>query len=366
VLAEQLSIALEQRREQPTALRAFVKRTGRLDGGGTLIAGAGVLSASIFASAALSGSLGVATFLLGATVAPFGYFVGAARRLTLLGFAHRDLEAAFKGESDQAREELAAEHGLEPSAIERWLPVLTKTSAGVSGLIVATLTLLPKHFLVRTALGPTAEWIAVISGTVALLTTITLLARLERHRDVSTEFWSKVWVGRIGKMAFTVARKLLGNRTIGSATTHRATELSLGMAAEQLYESLPKDERQQLGDLPALLRRLQVDAQFLRVRYEELQEALKDAGDAGSGADYAELRSARDTIHAKLGDAVGALETIRLNLLRLHAGSATVEGLTTHLGLAAEVSKEVERIIAAQREVDAVIEFPRETAATPI
>ena len=38
------------------------------------------------------------------------------------------------------------------------------------------------------------------------------------------------------------------------------------------------------------------------------------------------LRAERDIVHARLGEAVGALETIRLNLLRLHAGSATVEG----------------------------------------
>ena len=41
--------------------------------------------------------------------------------------------------------------------------------------------------------------------------------------------------------------------------THRATELSLGMAAEQLFESLPKATRQALGDVPALLERLQRD-----------------------------------------------------------------------------------------------------------
>ena len=54
-----------------------------------------------------------------------------------------------------------------------------------------------------------------------------------------------------------------------------------------------------------------------------------DGGDAAATADYADLRAERDKIHALLGDAVGALETIRLNLLRLHAGSVTVAGLTT-------------------------------------
>ena len=174
-----------------------------------------------------------------------------------------------------------------------------------------------------------------------------------------------MWLGKVGKFAFAIARKLLGNRTIGSAMTHRATELSLGMAAEQLYASLPKESRQALGDLPALLQRLQNDAQALRKRYDDLQDALAQAGDAAASADYEDVRADRDQIHAKLRDAVGALETIRLNLLRLHAGSATVEGLTTHLGLAAEVSAEVERLIAAHEEVARGLIFPRETATTP-
>jgi eukaryotic-like serine/threonine-protein kinase len=205
-----------------------------------------------------------------------------------------------------------------------------------------------------------------LSGLVMILSGIGAVALKQNHSDVDTEFWSKVWMGRIGKAVFSVAHKLLGNRTRQSATTHRATELSLGMAAEQLYESLPKESRQALGDLPALLHRLQDDAQSLRKRYDELQEALGEIGDVGASVEYAEVRVLRDTIHAKLGDAVAALETIRLNLLRLHAGSATVEGLTTHLGLAAEVSEEVERLIAAHDDVERVLKFPRQAAATPV
>ena len=187
----------------------------------------------------------------------------------------------------------------------------------------------------------------------------------QRHRDIDTEFWAKVWMGRIGKFTFSLARRFLGKGVRQSAMTHRATELSLGLAAEQLYESLPKETRLALNDLPALLKRLQDDAQALRKRHDELQDALGEVGDDRS-PEYAEVRALRDSIHEKLGDAVAALETIRLNLLRLHAGSATVEGLTTHLGLAAEVSEEVERLIAAHEEVERTIKFPRLAASTPV
>ena len=81
---------------------------------------------------------------------------------------------------------------------------------------------------------------------------------------METEFWSKVWLGRLGRGLFALGGKLLGRRGPGAAMTHRATELSLGMAAEQLYEALPKSTRAALKELPATLHRLQADAQTLR------------------------------------------------------------------------------------------------------
>jgi len=95
-------------------------------------------------------------------------------------------------------------------------------------------------------------------------------------------------------------------------------------------------------------------------RYDELQEALAES----RGADT-DLREARDVIHTKLGETVGALETIRLNLLRLHAGSATVESFTTHLGLANAVSEQVQRLIEAQDDVERALNYPRIPSPSP-
>jgi len=61
---------------------------------------------------------------------------------------------------------------------------------------------------------------------------------------------------------------------------------------------------------------------------------------------------------------VGALETIRLSLLRLHAGSLTVDSFTTRLGAAAEVSAQVERLLAAQADLSVVLQ-PRLATPTP-
>jgi predicted Ser/Thr protein kinase len=367
-LAEQLGVALEQRRELPAALRAFVKRNGRLNGPGTLFSLLGLFAASfgVFAfigrPSAILSVLGSCFF--GVAAATFAQLVAAARRLKLLGFVHSDLEPGFKAELVQVREEHATEYDGTPSTLEKITRVVAQVSGGAFGLSFAAEVWLVISRRFAESNGPLFTVLG-LSGIVAVVTTPTYLSLLQRRRDVDTEFWAKLWTGRIGKLAFSIAGKLLGNRTLGSAVTHRATELSLGMAAEHLYETLPKETRHALRELPELLRRLQSDAQLLRKRYDDLQEALAATGDAGFSGDCSDLRVDRDAIHDKLGQAVGALETIRLNLLRLHAGSGTVEGLTTHIDLAAEVSAEVERMLAAQEEVERGLTFPREIAPSP-
>ena len=70
---------------------------------------------------------------------------------------------------------------------------------------------------------------------------------------MDTGFWAKVWKSPIGRAAWALGRRLTRGPVTGSAITHRATELSLGMAAESLYHGLPRATRDALGDLPTLL-----------------------------------------------------------------------------------------------------------------
>jgi len=69
------------------------------------------------------------------------------------------------------------------------------------------------------------------------------------------------------------------------------------------------------------------------------------------------LRAERDAVAVKLRDTVSALELLRLNLLRLHAGTIGVESVTTHIGLAVEASDHVARYVAARQEVEDVFAF---------
>ena len=357
--ADQLGLALEQRREAPLALRTFVKRSGRLDGGGTLIVGLLLIPLATGVAAVVGTAAGWAALLAGATLLPYGYLLAAARRLRLQGFAHEDLEPVFSAEIENNREELALGHKVTPSVVERLLgfTALVGTSVAVLSMagIIAFGMMVSRPGAAFGALLETLSIAFVFSVATATFTGIGHLALRQQRTDVESVFWSKVWLGKLGRGIFKLAGRMLRGRTLASAMTHRATELSLGMAAEQLFQALPKKVRADLKELPDLLQRLQSDAQSLRKRYDGIQEALADIGDAAASSAYADLRAARDAVHAKLGEAVGALETIRLDLLRLHAGGITVAGVTTHLDLAADVSAEVARLVAAQGEVEKLL-----------
>ena len=375
-VAEQLGLALEQRRELPVALRAFVKRNSRMDGGGTLLGAFGLAGSAVILANIYGGPLGWGTLIAGATLGPLSFMVGAARRLLRQGFSYADVAPAYQREREQISEELRVDRQAGPVLLERtvkWVAISAMTTGGISALsaiglwVGAVMSPAIKVAVNSYAAGPWLEMlftIGVTSWGVGITSTLGYLALLQRRTDVDTGFWARVWRGPLGRLAFSIAKRSGGARPAVAAMTHRATELSLGLAAEQLYDSLPKDSRQQLGDIPALLKRLQSDAQSLRKRYESLQEALGDSA-AANTPEYDDLRAMRDEVQARLGEAVGTLETLRLGLLRLHAGSMTVDGFTTHLDVASEMSEQVSRLIAAHQSVDRVLEFPRQPAPTP-
>src|SRR6266566_7135533 len=119
VLADQLSRALEQRRELPLALRVFVKRGARFDDAGALLYPFVLLGAVVAASPITSVALGYGLFAAGITLVPAAVLIQRARRLLKAGFDHGDLEVAFKAELDRDREERAGGQRLGPSWLER-------------------------------------------------------------------------------------------------------------------------------------------------------------------------------------------------------------------------------------------------------
>ena len=355
-VAEQITTMLAQRREIPVALRSFIKRGARMNSSGTLFISLTILPVSMTAAAKLGALGGYATLGGYVLFPPFIYMVMAARKLVRQGFAHADLDPAFKAEAEHSEEELAIDRHPARMVVERLAKFTARVSAAVAAVSFAG--------ILFAGAGSLDRWFGMgfsASATVALISALVYGLSAQHRQDIDTRFWAKLWRGPMGRGAFALASRFAGSDSRTTAMTHRATELSLGLAAEQLFESLPKETKKQLAAVPDLLTRLQTDAQTLRRQRDELQDVV-----AGDGNVDSELIRLRDTVHAKLGEAVGALETIRLDLLRLHAGAANMQSITTHLGDAAEVSNEIGRLIAAHSEVGRSFEFPRLAASTPV
>src|SRR5207247_5544986 len=145
-LAEQLSHALEQRRELPVALRAFVKHDARLDGSGVLLYAFAMLFVAPLSAVVMgSASSGFLTLVAGYTLVPLGVLINRARKLLNAGFGHGDIGVAFKAEIDRSREERAygLGHGGGPSWFERLLRWIGGIGTGTAMVTLAIMNAIP-------------------------------------------------------------------------------------------------------------------------------------------------------------------------------------------------------------------------------
>ena len=74
-----------------------------------------------------------------------------------------------------------------------------------------------------------------------------------------------------------------------------------------------------------------------------------------------EVQRARNAAEERLREVVAALEPVRLELLRLHAGSGAIESMTVDLSAARALAEDVEQPVAAQGEVRAFLSAPSVT-----
>jgi serine/threonine-protein kinase len=136
---------------------------------------------------------------------------------------------------------------------------------------------------------------------------------------------------------------------LAGAAAFRATEVALGVAASELFAALPKEYREQLSELPAIVAALEARAAAARAEVDVV------AAMAPSGSVDAEvLRTRKESADAQLAESVAALEGIRLDLLRLHAGAGDLAPLTTLMDAARLIGEDVNRLTEAQREAEDV------------
>jgi len=73
---------------------------------------------------------------------------------------------------------------------------------------------------------------------------------------------------------------------------------------------------------------------------------------AQSGSETEVLAVRGSTARQRLAESVAALESIRLDLLRLHAGAGDLAPLTTLMDAARRIGEDVNRLAEAQREAE--------------
>ncbi|HVF39727.1 MAG TPA: hypothetical protein VM939_07480, partial [Gemmatimonadaceae bacterium] len=168
------------------------------------------------------------------------------------------------------------------------------------------------------------------------------------------EWWQtgirdRLWNSRAGEWFARQLGAPYRSHAVGGGA-FRPTEASLGVAASELFESLPTAYRDQLMELPATVAALEARAAEARAEMDVVT-AL-----APSGSSAAEVLDTRRTAaSAHLAASVGALEKIRVDLLRLHARPADLAPLTTLIDAARILGEKAGQLADAEREVDDAI-----------
>ena len=122
--------------------------------------------------------------------------------------------------------------------------------------------------------------------------------------------------------------------------------MALGLAVDELFDALPKSYRVHLSGLPAVVRRLESAAAANRVQVEQL-ESLGADDDGPLSEQLAQTRR-------MLAQTVAALETIRLDLLRLHGGETDLRPITSVLDASVQLGAELDRLRSAHGEVERI------------
>jgi len=333
-LAAALAEMIEGQRELPVPLRAFLSES-RTQARAQYIApfiasavlvpmGLNLLLNSVFAgnppAAFRAGLAGVAAVLVvAAAVSPVALAVRSVRRLLKAGYRHDDLVHGLGLELARRREEQEFTAGLQGATWwERWMRTKMYAALGLAALSGAAAFVLP-YPAVLVAFG-----LFGLSAATAVATGLGALAASRSRLDEAEARRLGFWKGRIGRWLFRISSLSVRTPAGLLPVADRPTEVALGLAALDLFSVLPADVQRKLGNLPAVVRAL-----------EEQVQSLRNNGQPG------ELR-----------EALGALETIRFDLLRLQSGAVTLAGLTADLGAARAIGEQVDALLEGRREAD--------------
>jgi hypothetical protein len=361
-LAEALAQASAERKELPVALRVFLKRSRearRSVGGITVIGFLFILPMTL--GGLFEGQWGIVllgTVLGGGLLAlPSASALLQVRKLARAGHGLEDLRLALREDVAQHEEEIRFELGGRRRILPRIARVVFRGSLGVALVSVGAALVFPGLQEVST-LWQVFTYSVIGAGASGLV----VAQQDYRERDVWGRRAQKLWNSKFGGWLHRLVTRGAGRGAVATGVTYRPTELAIGLAADRLFDGLPKNVRTQLPDLPKVVRGLEANAQAVRARIEELNALLAEV--TNERTDTAPERRAevkerlereRQTAEERLREAVTALETVRLNLLRMHAGVGTVQSVTADLAAARDISDAVARLAKGHEEVEKML-----------
>jgi len=378
-LAEAVAETTALAKEVPAPIRVWLQRGAGSKG--PLAVWSSLMGLAVI-SKLFTGQLpdtGAVLFLAGPLAAYALYRVHYTRRVLQSGYSIADIRLALRDQAAQRREEVAFEAAADPPLVGRLIRWLTYGALGVT--VVATGVIVAHGRMDWTT---SLKWLVTFATGAAVtvggaVTGLVLPGRRVIPGDPAKGVQSRIWNGKLGEWFTRLSTLGMHRRALPAASAHRPTEIAIGLAAEALFESLPKETRRELKDLPPVIRRLEADAQGLRARVDELNALMAGAGEESVGAQSRSLRNAapqmgavgaareklhrdllaqRDEVGQRLATAVAALENIRLDLLRLTAGVGTVEQISADLTAARRIGVDVDAVLAGRQEVEALLAPP--------
>ena len=324
-LADALGSAVAQRRELPMPLRVWAQQRDPLRP--LYLLWSGMFAVGAASGAGLFGGHGdvllPAIFAALPILPSIVFHARKAEKALSAGYTLGDLRAALKAWLAQRREELAIELSDDRPKVEFSIRAVTFVAIGT--MLAAGFRLIP---LPRGKTGPMIVMTALLTAAAGVAASnafgVPLIGRRMRKLEgsVRTLFWNSragEWFARILSPR---------NRAIPAEVADRPTEIALALAVDDLFDALPRAQQRQLEKLPETVRELEAHAAEARRRLLEL-----------------EASPLRAQAQRELTEVVTMLESIRLDLLRLHAGTSDLAPLTAVLERAQEIGNEIEAVL---------------------
>ena len=283
-----------------------------------------------------------------------GFHLNQAYRQFRAGHTLADLRTALEVARREREEEAAlTRDDAEPRAHR----LLRLATIGSATWLAVTIGLLVQGTIHENRIG--FLWLLVPTLSTMLLGAVSNALNVQFIPDRIRRWWQtgirdRLWKSRLGEW---LARRLGApeRSQLAGSSAFRATEAALGIAASELFAALPRGYQEDLAELPAVVADLEARAAEARAEIDMVANLVPSGT-----TDAAMLASRKTKAQQQLAESVAALEGIRLDLLRLHAGAGDLAPLTTLLDAARRIGEDLGRLSEAQEEVEEAMRHRRE------